>query len=560
MRYLASHGLLLSSVACASHLGFAPTDQVPLLGPSFLSNFDPTNATAVQKVKEAFPKAIEALFEKKRLNKTNLNIAVDIFSAATNQSIFNYYHAGEKQTLTSTLDDNTISRIGSVSKLFTAYAIIAKAGIEVFRDPVTKYLPELASTNSSDDPLKHVRWEDVTIGGLASHQAGSGGAAGLLVASEYPEKLGPEDLFAFMRAKHPVTSPFRTAVYSDGGFTILAQVLERLSGKKYPDAIRDILFKPLGRDGLSTSTTAPNGSDINTIDRRPVSNSTAFALDLPIVAGSGGIYTNGADLRAIGLSILNSQILSAATTQQWMKPLSGTGSLVELVGAPWEIHRLAIPVTSGSNKTRISDLYTKAGGNGDYNAIFALSPDHGIGFSILVTGSTSATARFTIRDLVGEMFIPACEAAAAENAKRNLAGTFVSTNSTKTNITLTVDEGQPGLGLASIYLEGEESSALIQANSTFRLFPTGLNSYSRSLAALYRTKGTMRVAHRLISYSLPYAPRATSEGGDGGLFDNQYSWMGIDFVTTVDEFIFTVEEGKLIAVENTGSGLSFKRA
>ena len=58
---------------------------------------------------------------------------------------------------------------------------------------------------------------------------------------------------------------------------------------------------------------------------------------------SGGIYSSAKDLRLAGLSILNSELLLSHTTREWMKPRSSTGVLVELVGAPWEITRLAFP-------------------------------------------------------------------------------------------------------------------------------------------------------------------------------------------------------------------------
>ena len=249
-----------------------------------------------------------------------------------------------------------------------------------------------------------------------------------------------------------------------------------------------------------------------------------------------------------------------------MRPLSGTGSLVELVGAPWEIHRVAVPVTSGSNHTRISDLYTKAGGNGDYNCIFVLSPDHGLGYSILLAGSTSGRARFTVRDAVGGVFIPAAEAAAAENAESNLAGTFVS-NTTDTNITLSVDDDHPGIGIESLYIDGVESSALLMGepepvpvNASMRLYPMGLTSEPDSLHSLYKTDGTIKLAHRMISRSLPLVPRASTEGGKGTLFDSWGSWMTVDFEGTLDEFIFTIRDDRLVCVENTGLSMTFTRA
>jgi CubicO group peptidase (beta-lactamase class C family) len=181
--------MLLDKTLVGSLLGFAATsaarivatDEVPLIGPTFLTNFDPSNSTAIQNAKSKFPGLIDNLFSTGALNRTDLAFSIDVFSAATNSSIYSYSHVGEdsKDSVTSgVLDDKTISRIGSVTKLFTVYAIIAKAGIQVFSDPVTKYLPELAG-NSSNNPLERIRWEDITVGALSSQQAGSGGVGGM---------------------------------------------------------------------------------------------------------------------------------------------------------------------------------------------------------------------------------------------------------------------------------------------------------------------------------------------------------------------------------------------
>lgn len=171
----------LLGLAVTSAASIIATDEVPLIGPTFLTNFDPSNSTAIGNAKSKFPGLIDNLFSTGALNRTDLAFSIDVFSAATNSSIYRYSHVGEnaKDTVTSgALDDKTISRIGSVTKLFTVYAIIAKAGIQVFSDPVTKYLPELAG-NTSNNPLEKIRWEDITVGALASQQAGSGGIAGM---------------------------------------------------------------------------------------------------------------------------------------------------------------------------------------------------------------------------------------------------------------------------------------------------------------------------------------------------------------------------------------------
>lgn len=92
------------------------------------------------------------------------------------------------------------------------------------------------------------------------------------------------DLIAHMRdVKRPVISPYRNAVYSDGGFAILGEVLARLCGKSYGDAIQDVLFKPLEIENMSV--TAPKGEGTNAINRTIVSELSTFNVDAPIVAG-----------------------------------------------------------------------------------------------------------------------------------------------------------------------------------------------------------------------------------------------------------------------------------
>lgn len=154
-----------------------PTEDCPILGPSFPSNFDLSGGTTIRKLQSRFPEQIESLFSSGVINRTHTSFSIDVFSAVTNSSIYSYHHAapGLNGTLTAgVLNDGTIYRIGSVSKLYTVYAILANAGMEVLDHRVTRYLPELAG-NAGSDPLQRIRWEDVTVGALASQLGGSGG-------------------------------------------------------------------------------------------------------------------------------------------------------------------------------------------------------------------------------------------------------------------------------------------------------------------------------------------------------------------------------------------------
>jgi CubicO group peptidase (beta-lactamase class C family) len=172
----------LAAFASCAAARIIASDEVPLIGPTFLSNFDISKSEALCAAKSAFPDVLESLFSSQTLNRTDLLFGIDVFSASTNKSIYSYFHVGEGQDAALTageFSDRTIARIGSVTKLFTTYGILVQAGIEVFSHPVTRYLPELAS-NSSNDAFGRIRWEDITVGALASHQAGTGGAIGEL--------------------------------------------------------------------------------------------------------------------------------------------------------------------------------------------------------------------------------------------------------------------------------------------------------------------------------------------------------------------------------------------
>lgn len=290
-----------------------------------------------------------------------------------------------------------------------------------------------------------------------------------------------------------------------------------------------------------------------------------------LTCSSGGLYSNIADMRTTGLSILHSELLPLPSTLAWLKPRSLTASLTTAVGTPWEIYRLTLPVSPGSPRYRVSDLYTKIGGQVGYSAVFALSPDHALGYSVLVAGPTAVPARYPLRDLVGEAFVTAAEHAAAENAARNFAGTFVDPSAEGANLTLTVDKDRPGLGLKSWFVGGVEWRANLTypayqipaANLSVRLYPTGLVSPSSSLPSVNASTGTTQLSFRAIPQTLPPLPRAAVEGGQG-LFENGCeTWESVDFWSSdgygIDEFVFEVVGGRLESVRSLAAGTWMRR-
>ena len=250
-----------------------------------------------------------------------------------------------------------------------------------------------------------------------------------------------------------------------------------------------------------------------------------------------------------------------------MKPLGHTATLMTSIGAPWEIERLTLPVSPDSERTRVSDLYTKAGGQSGYAAVFALSPDHGIGFSVMVAGAGARSERYPLRDAVGSAFVVAAEHAAAENAKNTFSGTYIDERAEGTNLTVTVDEGRAGLGLPRMFVNGSEWRAnlfgpgteLPARNISVRMYPTIPNTLP---AEDGRGNVTKKISFRAVPQLIPVrsmSQRAKAEGGMG-LFDNGCGTVYTVGFNNHDDFVFDVDgEGRAVGVRGVGAGTGLMR-
>jgi len=128
-----------------------------------------------------------------------------------------------------------------MTKSFTAMSILKlrDAGKLSLDDPVSKYIPELATLTpaTADSPA-------ITVRHLLSHSEG------------FPEdnpwgdrQLARTDatLATWMRAGIPFsTSPGTNYEYSNYGFAILGQIVQRVSGRPYAEYVRESILQPLG--------------------------------------------------------------------------------------------------------------------------------------------------------------------------------------------------------------------------------------------------------------------------------------------------------------------------
>jgi len=149
----------------------------PLLGLAFPS---PTKfgAGVIQNAASNLNDAINNAISTGDINGATASFSIEVFSTNSASSFFTYHYSAPNLNASlgvSTVDSGSIYRIGSISKLFTVLTLLVSDGDVHFKDPVTRYVPELAKAAkgySKDESLSAVDWEAVTIGDLASQISG----------------------------------------------------------------------------------------------------------------------------------------------------------------------------------------------------------------------------------------------------------------------------------------------------------------------------------------------------------------------------------------------------
>ncbi len=134
----------------------------------------------------------------------------------------------------------SIFHVASISKQFTAFAILLleKDGKLSVNDDVRKYIPELPSYGKT-----------ITIDHLLHHTSGLRDQWDLLGLADWREDdLITEDdvLRVVTRQKQLNFEPGAEYLYSNTGYTLLAIIVKRVSGKSLRDFADERVFRPLG--------------------------------------------------------------------------------------------------------------------------------------------------------------------------------------------------------------------------------------------------------------------------------------------------------------------------
>ena len=172
-------------------------------------------------------------------------------------------------------------RIGSITKQFTAVAILKlmEQGKLNLQDSITKFIPEYP-----------MHGHKITIEHLLTHTSGIQSYTGM---KDFEKKmtldLKPMELIDYFKNQPMEFAPGTKWNYNNSGYFLLGYIIEKVSGKTYPQYLEENFFKPLAM------TNSLFGSDSKIIKNRAGAydkDSTGFInapylnINQPFSAGS----------------------------------------------------------------------------------------------------------------------------------------------------------------------------------------------------------------------------------------------------------------------------------
>jgi len=147
---------------------------------------------------------------------------------------FGYANEETKAVLT----ENSIFETGSVSKQFTAMAImiLKESGKLKLEDEIKKYIPELSN------------YDGITVRHLLNHTSGLPDYMELMDSLFDKTQIATnKDIISLFNQYKPKVQfqPNSRFEYSNTGYALLAIIIENVSGMSYADYLNDFIFKPL---------------------------------------------------------------------------------------------------------------------------------------------------------------------------------------------------------------------------------------------------------------------------------------------------------------------------
>ena len=295
--YLLATASLVLGVVHAQGPAPSPLISAPTPAPANVPAIvpQPSPASAPELTKSDFETFLDALIPSQLQNR---NVAGAVVSVVKDGKVLfqKGYGYADVEAERPVLPDQTLFRPGSISKLFTATAVmqlVEQGKLDLDRD-VNDYL---------DFPIPKTYPEPITLRQLLTHTGGfEETLKNLFVAHESDMKSLRTYLVNQMPAR--IFRPGKVPSYSNYGFTLAGYIVERVSGEKFEHYITNHILQPLRMTDSTFDQPLPPQLAAQMSKAYLIASKKPRDFEFVQVAPAGALSTTAADMTRFMLAFL----------------------------------------------------------------------------------------------------------------------------------------------------------------------------------------------------------------------------------------------------------------
>lgn len=360
------------------------------------------------------PNEIKAIFEKvhdkvKSLVDKEHSLPAISMSVSYKDEILWSGHFGSKvyKQMQSEPDDDTVYRIGSVTKIFPVlwmYKLYEEGKISSIDDPLSKYAPGFDIKNPFTD-------EQITLRQIASQMSGLPREAPCIFSCNTTSA----EQIALLRNRSLVLPPWTMPSYSNLGYALLGRLLaENLLNQTFESWTTENILKPLGMNNTGFAIT----EEVQQNMAFPYSKDGKRMpfMDLGWLAPAGQMYSTINDLAKLGMLLAQpakQNLFKPSTLREIMSPVEIAPDGYTVWGSPFEILSLKEGIF----------VRGKLGFLDSYLAYFSVVPELQLGLNLLVSANSflesgTPDLAFSVGEYAYQLLFPELNSILTKEQKR----------------------------------------------------------------------------------------------------------------------------------------------
>jgi CubicO group peptidase (beta-lactamase class C family) len=244
--------------------------------------------------------------------------------------VFEKYQGTGHLNTTDTVNENTPFHIASVSKTFTAMAVLKlwqdkKINID---DELSKYFPDF-------------NYSGVTIRCLLNHRSGLPNYVYFMDESGWDRKqyATNQDIYNYLTSKKNILKnigqPNKYFSYCNTNYALLALLIEKVTGNSYPEHLKKTIFEPLQMKNSFVFTSADSSKTTPSYDWRGYQ---AAFMDMDKVYGDKNIFSTPRDILKWDRLLASGQYLNKETLEAAYTPYSHERGGIRNYGLGWRMY------------------------------------------------------------------------------------------------------------------------------------------------------------------------------------------------------------------------------